>query len=75
MTRYPLLLGFHDLVAGNGYIAGIALSNGRALLVDEGDGFWMYGVNPGGMAAIASRDLQLPGLAYPRNLATGDILV
>ena len=51
MTRYPLLLGFRDLVAGNGYIADIALSNGRALLVDEGDGFWMYGVNPGGMAA------------------------
>jgi hypothetical protein len=51
MTRYPLLLGFRDLVAGNGYIAGIALTNGRALLVDEGDGFWMFGINPGGMAA------------------------
>jgi hypothetical protein len=45
MTRYPLLLGFRDLIAGNGFVASVAL-NGRALLVDEGDGFWMYGVNP-----------------------------
>jgi hypothetical protein len=51
MTRYPLLFGFRDLVAGNGYVAGVAISNGRALLVDEGDGFWMCGVNPGGLAA------------------------
>src|SRR5262245_11297759 len=51
MTRYPLLFGFRDLVAGNGYVAGVGITNGRALLVDEGDGFWMYGVNPGGVAA------------------------
>lgn len=50
MTHYPLLLGFRDLIAGNGFVAGVDLS-GRALLVDEGDGFWMYGVNPGGIAA------------------------
>jgi hypothetical protein len=49
MTRYPLLFGFRDLIAGNGFVAGVAV-NGRALLVDEGDGFWMYGVNPGGLA-------------------------
>lgn len=51
MTRYPLLFGFKDLVAGNGYVAGVSISNGRALLVEEEDGFWMYGVNPGGLAA------------------------
>jgi hypothetical protein len=50
MTRYPILFGFRDLVAGNGFAAGISV-NGRALLVNEGDGFWMYGVNPGGLAA------------------------
>lgn len=50
MTHYPLLFGFRDLVAGNGFIAGVDL-RGRALLADEGDGFWMYGVNPGGIAA------------------------
>lgn len=50
MTHYPLLFGFGDLIAGNGFVAGVDL-RGRALLVDEGDGFWMYGVNPGGVAA------------------------
>ena len=50
MTHYPLLFGFRDLIAGNGFVAGVDLS-GRAVLVDEGDGFWMYGVNPGGVAA------------------------
>jgi hypothetical protein len=50
MTQYPILFGFRDLVAGNGFAAGVGV-NGRALLVDEGDGFWMYGVNPGGLAA------------------------
>jgi hypothetical protein len=50
LTRYPLLFGFGDLVAGKGFVAGVTV-HGRALLVDEGDGFWMYGVNPGGIAA------------------------
>lgn len=50
MTRYPLLYGLNDLIAGNGFFAGVSVS-GRVLLVDEGDGFWMYGVNPGGIAA------------------------
>ena len=53
MTHYPLLFGFRDLVAGNGFVAGVNL-NGRALLADEGDGFVMYGVNPGGIAAGGS---------------------
>lgn len=50
VTCYPLLFGFRDLIAGNGFFAGVTVA-GRALLADEGDGFWMYGVNPGGVAA------------------------
>jgi hypothetical protein len=50
MTNFPLLFGFRDVVAGKGYFAGVTL-DGRALLADEDDGFWMYGVNPGGIAA------------------------
>jgi hypothetical protein len=46
-----LLFGFRDLVAGRGFLAGVAV-NGRALLVHDDDGgYWMHGVNPGGMAA------------------------
>jgi len=51
MTWYPILFGFRDLIAGNGFLAGVAV-NGRALLVrDDEDGYSMYGVNPGGMCA------------------------
>ncbi|RPH54376.1 hypothetical protein EHM82_06955 [bacterium] len=50
VTCYPLLFGFKDLIAGNGFFAGVTVA-GRALLADEGGGFWMYGVNPGGVAA------------------------
>jgi len=55
MKRYPILFGFRDLVAGPGFVAGVA-TEGRALLVDEGqeNGFWMYGVNPGGVAGTGS---------------------
>ncbi len=51
MTHYPLLFGFRDLVAGRGFLAGVAV-HGRALLMQDDDlGYWMYGVNPGGLAA------------------------
>lgn len=50
MKRFPLLFQFRDLIAGNKFLAGVEM-NGRALLVDEDDGVWIYGVNPGGMAA------------------------
>jgi hypothetical protein len=50
MTHYPLLYGLNNLIAGNGFFASVSV-NGRALLVDEGDGYWMYGVSPGGIAA------------------------
>jgi len=51
MTRYPLLFTFLDKVEGNGYLAEIAV-HGRLLAVEEDDGtWWMYGVNPGGLAA------------------------
>lgn len=51
MTHYPLLFGFRDLVAGKGFLAGVAV-RGRALLIQDDDlGCWMYGINPGGLAA------------------------
>jgi hypothetical protein len=51
MTHYPILFGFRDLVAGNGFLASVAV-NGRALLVhDDEGGYWMHGVNPGGLSA------------------------
>lgn len=49
MATYPLLFTFVDKVEGNGFLANIRV-DGR-LLAEEEDGWWMYGVNPGGLAA------------------------
>jgi hypothetical protein len=50
MTQYPLLFDRRELIEGNGFIAGVAVS-GRALLAEEQGEFWVEGVNPGGFAA------------------------
>ena len=49
--RVPLFFTFRDTVFGNGFLADVCAEYGRALGVKEEDGFWMYGINPGGMAA------------------------
>lgn len=51
MAHFPLLFGFRDLVAGRGFLAGVAVSGRALMLHDEEDGYWMHGVNPGGMSA------------------------
>lgn len=50
MATYPLLFTFVDKVEGNGFLADVRV-HGRLLAVEEEDGWWMYGVNPGGLAA------------------------
>lgn len=50
MKQYPLVFTFKDLVAGRGFIAGVRMA-GRALLSEEDDGVWVFGVNPGAIAA------------------------
>jgi hypothetical protein len=51
MKSCSLIFGFRDAVSGPGFLAGVAVE-GRALMVQEGDGeWWMYGVQPGGLAA------------------------
>ncbi len=50
-ASYPLVFSFRDVIEGNGFLAGVAIS-GRALMVHEGeDGWWLYGVTPAGIAA------------------------
>ncbi|MPZ20883.1 MAG: hypothetical protein GEV06_23710 [Luteitalea sp.] len=48
---YPLLFSYRDLVFGNGYVAEVVATNGRALVEEEDGAIWFEGVNPGGMAA------------------------
>jgi len=48
-VKYPLLFSYRDLIAGNGFVAGVEM-RGRVVLAQEDDGAWMYGVQPGGIA-------------------------
>ena len=50
MTHYPLLFAYKDLVAGQGFLASVAIA-GRALICEDEEGCWMYGVLPGGICA------------------------
>ncbi len=51
--KFPLLFGYRDLIAGNGYIAGVA-TDGRFLLDEDEDEYCVYGVNPGGIAGTGT---------------------
>jgi hypothetical protein len=51
-TKYPLLFTYRDTLFGNGFVVEVQATNGRALCVRESDDeYWVYGINPGGMAA------------------------
>jgi hypothetical protein len=50
-SRLPLLFAYRDTLFGPGVLIEVRVFNGRALYVEEADGGWLYGVNPGGMAA------------------------
>jgi predicted RNase H-like HicB family nuclease len=51
MKHFPLLFRFNDIVLGKGFLAGVTM-RGRVLAVDEEDGdWWMFGVQPGDLAA------------------------
>jgi hypothetical protein len=51
MSRWPFLITFREKVYGNGFLAEV-VAQGRALGVVEGkNDFWLYGVNPGALAA------------------------
>lgn len=50
ITHYPLLFEYKDLIAGNGFLAGVAIA-GRALIREDGEGSCMYGIQPGGICA------------------------
>jgi hypothetical protein len=63
MTSYPVLFGYRDVISGRNFIA-FAKTDGHALLTKEEDGYWLYGVYPGGIAgggreiAEATRELK-----------------
>lgn len=50
MTRWPLLFTFQQKVYGNGFLASVTM-HGKVLAIQEEEGVWMEGVQPGDLAA------------------------
>jgi hypothetical protein len=50
MAKYPLVFTIKNEVFGNGFLAGVLVHDGRALMVREDDEWWIYGVQPAGIA-------------------------
>lgn len=50
-TKLPIIFSYRDALFGNNFVVEVHAVNGRALCARDEDGFWMYGVNPGGMSA------------------------
>ncbi len=47
--HHPLMFTFRDMISGEGFLAGTTCS-GRALMLQEDEKWWMYGVRPGAIA-------------------------
>lgn len=50
MKLYPLVFSFRDIIAGNGYVATVAMDGRVVLAEEEENDVWMFGVQPGGIA-------------------------
>ena len=50
MAKYPLVFTIKNEVFGNGFLAGVLVQDGRALMIREDDEWWIHGVQPAGIA-------------------------
>ena len=55
MSAFPFLFTFSDKVEGNGFVADVRMT-GTVLGMKEDDSTWMYGVQPGGIAATGQNE-------------------
>ncbi|MCY4383889.1 MAG: hypothetical protein OXE44_12140 [Nitrospinae bacterium] len=55
MSTFPFFFTFVDKVEGNGFVADIRMM-GTLLGMKEDDSTWMYGVQPGGIAATGQNE-------------------
>ncbi len=44
--HYPFIFDFKQPISGNGFLAGVEITGGRGLMLQEDDQWWMYGVFP-----------------------------
>ena len=57
LQRLPLLFTYTDVVSGNGFRSRVTAC-GRVLAEEEAEGWWFYGVQPGGLAASGDTALE-----------------
>lgn len=50
MKHYPLLFTFTDRISSPGHYEVEVVARGRVLMIEEDEGWWFAGVNPGGLA-------------------------
>ena len=55
MSAFPFFFTFSDKVEGNGFVADVRM-RGTVLGMKEEDSTWMYGVQPGGIAATGQNE-------------------
>ena len=55
MSAFPFFFTFSDKVEGNGFVADVKMM-GTVLGMKEDDSTWMYGVQPGGIAATGQNE-------------------
>ena len=55
MSAFPFFFTFSDKIEGNGFVADVKMM-GKVLGVKEDDSTWMYGVQPGGIAATGQNE-------------------
>src|SRR5438046_1878867 len=50
---YPIVFTVKRMIAGNGFLVGV-IARGRALMLQEEEGYWVSGVNPCSVAGGGS---------------------
>lgn len=53
MMNYPLVIDFHGVYIGRGFIAEVT-ATGRLLAAQDAHDWWLYGVNPGAVAEVGA---------------------
>ena len=75
MKTYPIVFSFPNVIIGRNFITCVK-TNGRAMLVNEKDGYWcIYGVNPGALAGGGeTKDEAFSDFHYGFNCVLSDII-
>lgn len=54
VVHYPFIFDFKQPISGNGFLAGVEITGGRALMLHEDGQWWMHGVFPSAISECGS---------------------